>query len=219
QYVATPLDVQPSALPNTTWEAWVYPTRINFGRQQSRCHDDGGFDRGVMVEGDNFGIFTGSGVWTPVGVTTNQWQHVAVVFTPTNIEFYKNGVRFSLGSAPTSGGSSLQLQIARNPGFGEYYQGRIDEVSIYNRALASNEIVAIYILGTAGKCGSAPPNAPDIDVTPLTLNFGTVSIGQTNSQTLTISNTGNATLTINSISPNNARFSVNALATPFDILA
>src|SRR5262249_54567862 len=80
QYVSTPLDVQPSAMPNTTWEAWVYPTRISFGRQQILCNDDGGFDRGVMVEGNDFGVFTGAGVWTPVGVTTNQWQHIAVVF-------------------------------------------------------------------------------------------------------------------------------------------
>src|SRR4030095_2042071 len=136
-------------------------------------------------EGNTFGIFTGSGVWTPVSVTTNQWQHIAVVFTPSNIEFYKNGVRFSLGAAPVFGGSNFKLQIARNPGFGEYYQGRVDEVSIYNRALTSNEIPRIYSFGTAGKWATGPPTAPDIEVIPLALNFGNVTVGLNTNLTLT----------------------------------
>src|SRR4051812_38699714 len=40
-YVATTLDVQPSAMPYSTWEAWVYPTRPNHGtRQQIFSTDD-----------------------------------------------------------------------------------------------------------------------------------------------------------------------------------
>ncbi|MDD3045823.1 MAG: hypothetical protein PHF33_10245 [Candidatus Delongbacteria bacterium] len=29
-YVQTTLDVQPSAIPVTTWEAWVKPSRLNY---------------------------------------------------------------------------------------------------------------------------------------------------------------------------------------------
>src|SRR5262249_4515948 len=114
QYVETLLDVQPLAMPTCTWEAWVYPTRVSFGaRQQILSDDDGGFDRSVLIEAgtSNFGVFPGSSVWQPVAVTPNAWQHIAVVFSPTNIEFYKNGVRFSLGAAPTFGGSGNLLQI------------------------------------------------------------------------------------------------------------
>ncbi|HEY6167304.1 MAG TPA: right-handed parallel beta-helix repeat-containing protein, partial [Verrucomicrobiae bacterium] len=217
QYVATPLDVQPSAMPSTTWEAWVYPTRLNYGRQQILSDDDGGYDRSVMIENANFGIFTGGGVWEPAGATSNQWQHIAVVFTPSNIEFYKNGVRFSYGSMPLFGGSSAPLRIARNPGFGEHFQGRIDEVSVYNRALASNEIAAIFNAGSAGKCGFTPTNAPDIDVSPLSLNFTNVLIGQSSNLTVAINNVGSNTLTVTSITTNNARFSVASPVTPFNI--
>ncbi|MEI9863210.1 MAG: LamG-like jellyroll fold domain-containing protein [Limisphaerales bacterium] len=39
-----------------------------------------------------------------------------------------------------------------------YFQGAIDEVSFYGRALSYSEIQAIYIAGSAGKCiGSIPP--------------------------------------------------------------
>src|SRR5207245_2639868 len=37
------------------------------------------------------------------------------------------------------------------------FKGLIDEVSIYNRALASNEIAAIYAAGNAGKCLTNQP--------------------------------------------------------------
>src|SRR5262249_28373367 len=41
-FVATLLDVQPSAMPSSTWEAWVYPTRLG-NRQQILSGDDGGY--------------------------------------------------------------------------------------------------------------------------------------------------------------------------------
>src|SRR5208283_4090461 len=34
--------------------------------------------------------------------------------------------------------------------------GILDEVSLYNRALSSNEIAAIYVAGSAGKCKTPP---------------------------------------------------------------
>src|SRR5205807_1560464 len=35
-----------------------------------------------------------------------------------------------------------------------FFSGAIDEISIYNRALSSNEITAIYAVGGAGKCAT-----------------------------------------------------------------
>ncbi len=37
------------------------------------------------------------------------------------------------------------------------FLGEIDELSIYNRALAASEIQAIYNAGSAGKCNELPP--------------------------------------------------------------
>lgn len=145
-YVATNIDAQPSAMPSTTWTTWIYPTRINHGaRQAILSTDDGGHDRSVIIERgtDKFGVFTGTGVWTPVAVTPNQWQHIAVVYTPTEILFYKNGVRHRTDGEQTSQVSNNRLQIGRNPGFGEHFAGRIDEVRIYKRALDAHEIAAL----------------------------------------------------------------------------
>lgn len=185
-YVQTPLDVQPSAMPETTWEAWVYPTRVNHSvRQQFLSDDDANHDRSVLIESNtsNFGVFTGSGVWQPTSVDVNQWQHIAVVYTPTNIKFYKNGVEYVRGSAPTGQVTVNRLRIGSNPwsGNGEYYRGLIDEPSVFNRSLTQSEIQAIYNAGSAGKC---PPGS----LASLTLNPPIVTGGQTSTGTITLIN-------------------------------
>jgi len=159
-YVQTMLDAQPSALPNTTWEAWVYPTRVNHNTRQSIFStDDGGFDRAVTIEADsvNFGVFTGTDVWQPVAVTLNQWQHIAVVYTPSGIEFYKDGVKYTHAGAPTGQATANRFHIGRNPSAaGEYYEGLVDEIGIYNRALTQAEIQTVVTAGSAGRCGVCP---------------------------------------------------------------
>lgn len=46
----------------------------------------------------------------------------------------------------------------------EFFNGVIDEISIYNRALTPTEIQAIFLAGSAGKCAS--PTAPYVYVPP-----------------------------------------------------
>ena len=41
------------------------------------------------------------------------------------------------------------------PGVGGFWSGQIDEVELYNRALSSTEIQAIFKAGSAGKCRAA----------------------------------------------------------------
>lgn len=156
-YVSTNLDAQPSAMPNTTWDAWVFPTRINQPlRQGIMSIDTGGFARSVLIETGtaNFGVFTGAGVWQPAPVTLNQWQHIAVVYTTTGIRFYKNGAEFVFSGGPNTTATTGRFQIGRFPGFPQYFQGRVDEVEVFNRALSQAEIQAIFNAGSAGKCKS-----------------------------------------------------------------
>lgn len=58
-----------------------------------------------------------------------------------------------------------------------------------------------------------------IDVTPASLDFGGVSVGQTKDLTLTVRSTGSAALTVNAMTSSNARFSATAPATPFIVAA
>ena len=193
QYAATALDVQPSALPTTTWEAWVNPARLNVsGRQQILSIDTGSYGRAVLIETGttNFGVFTGMGVWQPTGASLNEWQHIAVVFGPTNIWFYKNGVQYSYGQPPTARSTTAPLNIGRSPGYGEYFTGAIDEVTVYSRALSAAEIQAIFAAGSAGKAHTSTQVA-DLSVTQTaTPEPVSIGIGQRLTNSIVVSNLG-----------------------------
>ena len=79
-------------------------------------------------------------------VTANEWQYASVVFSPASalITFYRNGV--AIGSFSTTGipqANGLNLIIGWDPGY-TYFNGFIDDVRIYNRALSAQEIRTIY---------------------------------------------------------------------------
>lgn len=217
--VTTTLNLPYNSFSNMTWECWVLPTRINYGRQQIMSIDDGGFDFSLLIQDNNFAVFTGNQSWVPPNqvVYPFEWQHLAVVFTPTNMEFYRNGIRYSLGSGAVYGGSNSRFNIGRNPVFGEYFQGMIDEVSIYNRALSELEIQQIYASANSGKCRSTVAGAR-IEASPVTLDFGLTTTGQTNERTLVVQNTGSTTLS-NSLAFSNAVFSVGSPGASFTVPA
>jgi hypothetical protein len=89
------------------------------------------------------------------GVVTGAWYHVAGVRGTNFLQIYVNGqletqvpVNFpqDYGNYPLYFGSSGQ------PYWDRKFNGLLDEVSLYNRALSADEIAAIYNAGSDGKC-------------------------------------------------------------------
>ena len=70
------------------------------------------------------------------------------------------------------------------------FSGLIDEPSIYNRALSSNEIAAIYNAGSAGKCELVAPAIPQIfNIAPaIATNGAPITIAGTNFNSFAVSN-------------------------------
>lgn len=151
-FISTPIDINPDKIPILTMMAWVYPRKTgeNFlfsgknTRLQILSHDDGNFDRSLLIEGKYWNVFTGGNNWyTHVPADVRQWQHVAVVFEESDVKFYKNGVMYSYGQAPGRGTSVNMLTIGKNPGeWDEFFDGIIDDVLICSRALSKEEIQA-----------------------------------------------------------------------------
>jgi hypothetical protein len=134
-------------MPLLTLSAWVYPRQVggtaHEGRRQVLSQDDGGFDRSLLMENGHWNVFTGGANWnTGVTAEANIWQHVAVVFESGDVKFYKNGQAYSFKSAPGNGSSALKLMIGQNPSglWNEFFDGLIDEVHIYNKALTGDQI-------------------------------------------------------------------------------
>jgi Tfp pilus assembly protein PilV len=92
----------------------------------------------------------GSYAYSSSGVlSANTWQHVVVTFDGTNIKFYVNGV--DAGSSvvtPTSvQPNSSTLYVGAYPCGGYYFNGNLDNVRVFSRALSSTEVASLYSLG------------------------------------------------------------------------
>ena len=90
---------------------------------------------------------------SPEGVITAGWHHVAAVGNGSQVTFYVDGVAYpgsgTMGTL-SSGNSVRAMNIGWDAPFA--FDGMIDELAIYNRALSASEIQAIYNTGTAGRC-------------------------------------------------------------------
>jgi hypothetical protein len=123
-----------------------------------------------------------------------QWYHIAVTNVGNSVTLYLNGLQVATGSFTVATPPNTQFYIGRIPGvLGDTRQlnGMVDEVTVYNRALASSEIQSIYQAGSAGKI---PP--------PVVVNSPSIidgSGGATTPVTLTITRTGSlsGSLTVN----------------------
>lgn len=86
---------------------------------------------------------TEHGVAGPTALPLNVWSHLTTTYDGTALRLYINGVQ--VVSAAYSGAivtTTGALRIGGNNIWGEFFQGFIDEIRIYNRALAPSEIQA-----------------------------------------------------------------------------
>lgn len=107
-----------------------------------------------------------------ITVQTGIWYHVVGVRGPNFIQLYVNGNfegQTAVNSPQSYGNFPLYFGTTGQPSFFDgKLAGRLDEVSLYNRALSSNEIAAIYVAGAAGKCKAAA--GPAITAQPANQN-------------------------------------------------
>ncbi len=152
-----------------TIEAWIYPHRSggqyreivskweggsNQRSYTCNINPDGRFNCGISIDGIN-----ATGAPSTNTIPTNAWTHVAAVFDGSSLAVYVNG-QFNNSVAQTHSifPGTAPLIIGSTLVSGSYFDGLIDEPTVYNRALTATEIAAIYNAGTAGKCGAALPN-------------------------------------------------------------
>ena len=162
-----------------TIEAWVKPASSG-ERDWGRIVDklDGSTRKGYsfhMLGGTsqlNVKFYANSeGIWligTDDSTNKNEWTHVAVTYDKdagfNNLKIYINGILDNQGTdvdAITT--SSVNFQIGNSRSFARAFDGIIDEVAIYSKALTPEEINAHYLAKRAGGSiqNSAQPEIED----------------------------------------------------------
>lgn len=106
----------------------------------------GGYYPRLNVSSDGSG-YAAADADTPV--TAGSWVHLAAVYNGTDLRIYRNG---SLDITPVSYSSGIhngtaEFRLGRHSSSAYPYDGLLDEVAIFDRALSADEIISIYNYG------------------------------------------------------------------------
>jgi hypothetical protein len=214
-----------------TFECWVKPKNVEFQQTIAEWNSGGGgvgvhfmhsyagsgalFANLADSSGNNHIISSAAGI-----LRAGSFQHVALTYDKTSgiASLFYNGAAVATGNLgvfipQTSYPLYLGTRFSGS-GTGSYLNALLDEVSLYNRALAQEEIASIYIAGSAGKYCLAPvvltqPSdwivTPGSSVTFLVAARGSIPLSyQWRRNSLDLSGATNASLTINDVEPADA---------------
>ncbi len=139
-----------------TVEAWIYPESYPTSGNWKVIVNKGGWgagtnDFGMYFQSTNNICYISSGVtagqnrcvsntYTPL----NTWSHVVLVWDLTTYRLYINGTQVDQGAKtihPNTAG--YNLEFGHNAS-GYLFDGKIDNIRMYNRALSTYEITAMY---------------------------------------------------------------------------
>jgi hypothetical protein len=115
--------------------------------------------------------------------------------------FTMNGLALPMTLGP---GQSTAFTVSFAPGGAGSASGDISVVSN-----AANSVSTVTLTGMGVQ--------PQISVAPASVSFGTVTVGQTSSQTVTLSNAGGANLNITQLAGPGTGFSLSGLTLPFTL--
>lgn len=88
-------------------------------------------------------------------LTNNTWTHVSVTYDRAAGQgrIFVNGVQRTVATLGSyTARTSYRLFFGNVPFDPNHFRGLLDEVSIYDRPLASNEVAAVFAAGIGGKC-------------------------------------------------------------------
>jgi hypothetical protein len=118
-----------------------------------------------------------SWIWAQSTSTTNVWTHIVLVYNAGAMTLYKDNVAVGTGTFNHTGVTSatLPLYIGRGIG-GSYFNGKIDDIGIWNRCLSACEINDLF---TATNTLTTVSAGPDL----YACNGGAVTLTGTGAQT------------------------------------
>ena len=184
-----------------TLSGWVYittnPAGVSYIVGYGNPNVNGSvFATGVYGSGGLFGTFSGSvyDAISNINCPLNSWNLVTTVKESNGtIKIYLNGNLIFTQTVATPLLNNVSGRIGRAVwNSSEYWNGKIDDVAIWNRALTAAEVLALYNNGQTTYSWSNGATSPSITVTPTTTTTYTCTVTDANgnscsaSQTITV---------------------------------
>lgn len=138
-----------------TFNAWILPNNTSYGHLFYKGQSSGNdYPKYLMNLNNNQlgfhinGAGLGSGVWAySNSITLTSWQMGTIVKSGNTILFYINGVFINQTSVatPVSNTTGFDARIGgAEPNGGGTFNGKLDDIAIYNRSLSALEITQLY---------------------------------------------------------------------------
>ena len=125
-----------------------------------------------LTLGGSFSSYLDSGASPSLG----QWQHLAATFDGTTARYYVDGAEVASRAVTGGVGDSNSWRIGAYGSIaGGFFDGLIDEVRVYNRALGASEIVADRDTPLGIVIPGAPTQPGDLTVTGSTQTSASLS--------------------------------------------
>jgi hypothetical protein len=134
-----------------TLEAWVRPSALGTVWRTVVLKEQTGHLAYALYAGTDTGSRPSGHVYTsgdrallgPSALPLNTWSHLAMTWDGLLIRMYVNGAQVSSSALTgTARTSTSPLRIGGNAVWPEWFNGLIDEVRVYNRALTAAEVAA-----------------------------------------------------------------------------
>jgi hypothetical protein len=130
-----------------TLSAWIKPRSVSDGRVISKWGLSSGYEMDLYNQNVEFGFNQSSFVSANISYLLNTWIHVVGSYDGTTVKLYVNGaLKSTYGPYSTTiVNSTYNLLIGEMANMAtSYFNGLIDDVRIYNRALRAGEIDTLY---------------------------------------------------------------------------
>jgi PKD repeat protein len=178
EFVSSDFDLQSTV----TISAWINPSTIaNYPRIAGKTHsldDDPWVIYGLSINTNHKVLLE---LASPNGtrgyarsisrIPTNEWTHVAGTYDGTSVKIYINGQLEDVRSfSEPLAINSEPFSIARSSYGANYYNGKIDDIRVYNRALNSTEIDDLYTLFNDDPVADAGDAYASTEGTPITFD-------------------------------------------------
>lgn len=174
-------------LPAFTLEYWVKPSN----------RVENGWSRvGIVGQNDavEYGFINTNTIqiWTPGGgaldttysFADEEWHHVATVADGTGILNYFDGQLVNRGGSTTTnyGSSTFNVNIGGGGVYdatGNHFDGALDEVAIFNKAISADRVLEHYLAGSQGLYPGLDGGGGDAAITSVSSAGGNISITYT----------------------------------------